>query len=64
MRLVDVDARAVDRFRDPERVLEHVDDHLHDRAAEADRAGAPDDQPRTAFTARPSGDVIDDGTPK
>ena len=51
VRLVDVDARRVDRLLDAEPVLEHVDDDLHDRAAQPRRAGAADDEPRPALAA-------------
>ncbi len=36
----------VDRLRDAEPVPDDVRDHLHDRPAQADRAGAADDEPR------------------
>src|SRR5262249_4113482 len=48
VRLVDVHARSVDRLRDGQPVRDHVDDDLHDRTAQPDGAGAPDDEPRFA----------------
>ena len=46
VRLVDVDARPLDRLATPQPVAEHVDDDLHDRAAQPHRARAADDEPR------------------
>ena len=50
VRLVDVHARPVDRLGHALRLREHVDDHLHDRSTQPDRAGAADDETRPART--------------
>ena len=46
--LVEVDSRTVDRIMNVEPVLDGVDDDLHHRAAQTQRAGASDHQARAA----------------
>ena len=50
MRLVDVNARLVDRLAHRETVADDVGDDLEDGAPQADRARAPDDQSREPAT--------------